>query len=279
LLDGGCSLTFRVRQAVSGETLAILRGRGLLLTEAPAVGICALQLDARRPPFQEKALRQSIRDVFLGLLQADAAVFPDIKVDASFLPKGAMGYLPLKAPARPRPLHSRGGIVRVLFASPRPSASPADNKTQQAVARALFKALRLHGLRPEAVERGIGGPKVRDLDCEAVLATFGVFVNDPYADLRRMFMSRVGLCFPAPAGPLAGMIQRGEASTDPAERRRLAERINARVFEEAFLIAYAHTGLIYISDPGVDLSHFNLFLDPIDLRAIGWRPKRPILSF
>lgn len=271
-LTGGCSLACRVRQAVSRTTQHGLAAKGLAMTEAPPVGICTLQLAGDRPPFGDRALRQSLRDVFLNLLRQDPDFSSEIEVDPSFLPRGAMGYMPLAVPARPRPAPSPGGRVRVYCRVPASHAAPADRKTMEAVERALLEALRRHGLRPEKVRRRM--TQVHSLDCEAELGIFGVFVKDPYADLRRMFMNSIGLFFPFSKGPITRLIERGEATSDPAERRRIAETINASIFEDALLIPYAHTWLVYIHVPGVDMSRFDLFLDPIEFRAVGWSPKK-----
>ena len=50
--------------------------------------------------------------------------------------------------------------------------------------------------------------------------------------------------------------------------------MNESVFDDAAAITFAHSSWIYIHKRGVDMSRFNLFMDPVEFRAIGWKPDK-----
>jgi len=260
---GQGDLLFFVHSRLAPEMLEELRQRGLRMTDGPPVAMNLIQLNSDRPLFKGKALRQSFRDFFLRSLAADPRFTSQAAVDASFIPKGAMGYRPFTVPARPPLRKAAGRKVLVRFSEPKGQG------VQRAVKDSLTRTLEAHGLEPEFYPNS---SKMELRDYDVMRWTYGVFVNDPYADLRRIFMSDRGMALPVRSAALSRLIEQGEASADAGERQRLAERVNAWLFDDARLVTYQHTGLLYIHRPEVDLSRVNLFLDPIEFRALGWKP-------
>jgi hypothetical protein len=97
-------------------------------------------------------------------------------------------------------------------------------------------------------------------------------VENPFESLRTLFMREKLEGLPVTSGRIGSLIEAAEASSDPAERRGLAEKINRAIFDDAAVVTYAHSGLIYLFKPGVDLSRCSMFLSPMEFRAVSWTP-------
>jgi len=276
LLSGQGDLTLEPRLALSKETMDELRSHGLQVLDGPSTDIYFMQLNAQRPRLKDKALRQSIRDAFLSYLSANPNFTSQAEVNPSFIPKGGIGYLPLAVPPKASPKKSRGGKVEVLFYPLARYPFPRDRKIQETIEDAVVRSLEARGLQPHVTKYADRSEAIRRLragDFDVLVRTTGILINDPYADLRMMFLSRLGALIPDPSGSVKGLIKGAEAESDPAKRKRFVEKINESLFEEAAVVTFAHSGLGYVHSPGIDLSRLNLFADPIEFRAVGWKPR------
>jgi ABC-type transport system substrate-binding protein len=276
LTEGRGDIALTPRFAISRETISEMGGRGVKLLEAPPTEMHFVQLNASRAPFNDKALRQSVRDVFLDLLRRNHDYSAESSIDASFIPRGGIGYRSFLPPTAPHARIKNHVPVDVLLFPVARYPSPRDRKIQDALEASLLDSLRQHGLEPRVSrfdDRSPAIQRLRNGDFDVIVRFTGILVDDPFADLRMMFMSKVGALIPDPSGTIPGLIEKAEVSSDPDERRKLVERINTSVYDEASIVTFAHSGLVYLHNASVDLSRVNLFTDPIEFRAVGWKPK------
>ena len=276
LAAGYGDIALTQRFAISRETISEMEGRGLKMVDAPPTEMHFVQLNAGRAPFSDKLLRQSVRDVFQDLLRRNRDFSAEIATDPSFIPRGGIGYRTFAPPAAPRARVKRHAAVEVLLYPIARYPSPRDQKIQVALEASLLDALRQHGLEPRITRYADRSPaiaRLRSGDFDVIVRGTALLADDPYADLRMMFMSKVGALIPDPSGTVPALIKQAEANDDPEERRKLVERINASVYDEASIVTFAHSGLVYLHNAAVDLSRVNLFTDPIEFRAVGWKPK------
>jgi len=276
LLSGQGDLTLEPRFALSKETMGELRNHDLQILDGPSTNMYFMQLNAHRSPLKDKGLRQSIRDAFLSSLNANPSFTSQTDVNPSFIPKGGIGYLPLAVPPKPRPGKSRRGKVEVLFYPLARYPFPRDRRIQEAIETAVVDSLEAHGLQPHVSRYSDRSEAIRRLragDFDAMVRYTGILINDPYADLRMMFLSKLGALIPDPSGSIQELLEETETESDPVKRKRIVEKINASVFEEASIVTFAHSGLNYVYSRGIDLSRLNLFSDPIEFRAVGWKPR------
>ncbi|MFA5138125.1 MAG: ABC transporter substrate-binding protein [Elusimicrobiota bacterium] len=273
--DGRADLVIEPGFAVSRRTKTQLRSMGWSVVEEPGVEMYFVQLNGRRRPFDDGALRRSIRDAFLDALRRDPRFLSEDGVNPSFIPKGGVGHRTFRVPVRPRVRKAGAREVAVVLYPLGSYPFPADRGAQEAVEDSLLRVLRSHGLTPRVerfTERSEPLRRMEEGDFDAMLRWTGILVHDPYADLRMMLMSRVGALIPDHAGFFPRLIAQAEASADPMERQRLIERINASIFEEASIITFTHSGFVFMHRPGVDLSRHDPFADPMEFRAVIWRP-------
>lgn len=264
------------RFAISRETVAEMEKRGVRMVEAPPYGMYFAQLNAGKQPFQDRALRQSVRDVFHDLLRKNSHFSDEIKLNASFIPRGGIGYRTFAAVENAKARVSRRDPVEILFFPVARFPSARDRKIQESIELSLIDALALHGLTPVVTrytDRAPAIQRLRDGNFDAIVRFTSLLADNPYADLRMMFMSKLGALIPDPSGTVPGLIERAEASDDPEERRTLVGRINGSVYDEASIITFAHSGPVFLHNASVDLKRINLFSDPIEFRAVGWRPE------
>ncbi len=192
-----------------------------------------------------------------------------IELNPSFIPKGGVGYAEFAVQAEAA-IHKAGGeTVEVLFF---PIA--AEKQMQKAIEDSLLSTLKAHGLRPHVTryqDRFEAFNRMRKGDFDVIVRGTGILVNNPYADLRMMFMSKVGALIPDPSGAIPEKIEAAEKETDPGRRASIVKRINQSIFDEAAIITFAHSNLVYIFRDSADLSRLNLFCDPIEFRSVGWK--------
>jgi ABC-type transport system substrate-binding protein len=276
LTEGRGDIALTPRFAISRETVAEMKTRGIKILEASPTEMHFVQLNAGRAPFNDKALRQSVRDSFHSLLRGNQDFAAEIKPDPSFIPRGGIGYRsfpPSAAASKPAKQRVK---AEVLFFPIARYPSPRDRKIQDALESSLLDSLRQQGVDPHVTRYTDRAPAIQRLrigDFDVIVRFTGLLVDDPYSDLRMMFMSKVGALIPDPSGTVPELIEKAEVSGDPEERRKLVERINTSVYEEASIITFAHSGLVYLHNAAVDLTRVNLFSDPIEFRAVGWKPE------
>lgn len=276
LLSGRGDLTLEPRFALSRETMDELSSHGLRVLNGPATNMYFMQLNAQRSPLKSKRLRQSIRDAFLSSLSANASFRSQAEVNPSFIPKGGIGYLPLPVPPKLKPAKSQSAKVEVLFYPLARYPFPRDRRIQESIEDAVIASLQAQGLRPHIsryTDRSEAIRRLRVGDFDVLLRNTGILINDPYADLRMMFLSKLGALIPDPSGSIRGFVEAAEVESDPIKRKLLVEKINTSVFDEAAVITFAHSGLNYIYSRGIELSRLNLFSDPIEFRAVDWKPR------
>lgn len=276
LTEGQGDIALTPRFAISRETVVEMKERGIKVLEAAPTEMHFVQLNEGRPPFNDKVLRQSVRDSFHNLLRGNRDFAAEIAPDPSFIPRGGIGYrlfAPSAAADNPAEQHVKAEVL--LFPIAR-YPSPRDRKIQDALESSLLDSLRKQGVDPRVTRYTDRAPAIQRLrkgDFDVIVRFTGLLVDDPYSDLRMMFMSKVGALIPDPSGTVPGLIEKAEVSGDPEERRKLVERINTTVYDEASIITFAHSGLVYLHNAAVDLTRINLFTDPIEFRAVGWKPE------
>lgn len=276
LAEGRGDIALTPRFAIGRETLKEMGARGVSMLEAPPTEMHFVQLNAGRAPFKDKQLRQSVRDVFHDLLRRNPDFSTEIASDPSFIPRGGIGYRSFVTPPSPHARIKKHVPVEVLLFPIARYPSARDRKVQDALESSLLGALHQHGLQAHVsryADRAPAIKRLREGDFDVIVRYTGLLVDDPYADLRMMFMSKVGALIPDPSGTIPSLIEKAEASDNPDERRSLVERINTSVYEEASIITFAHSGLVYLHNASADLSRVNLFTDPIEFRAVGWKPR------
>ncbi|HNW43957.1 MAG TPA: ABC transporter substrate-binding protein [Elusimicrobiales bacterium] len=265
--------------ALSSGTLKAVLDHGFELTEEPPSRMYFVQLNHEKPPFTDKVLRRSVRDVFLSLFLKECLKHGIAPVEPSFMPRGGVGYGIFPVREAPKPAVIAHSSVDVVFFPLANYPFPADGLMQEIAENTFLKTLELHGLKPVvtrhlarkgAMQRFIQG------DYNVIMRGSGITINDPYAGLKMMFLSKISARIPDPSGRASGFIRRANETADPAERRALIGKMNEAVFEDAAAITFAHSSWVYIHKPGVDMSHFNLFMDPIEFRAIRWTPQKEI---
>ena len=274
MLSGEGDLTVQPDFAIGPETRRRLKEGGLLFTEEPPSRMYFFQLNHARPPFNDQKLRRSIRDMFLQLLSKEPYFLDRGKVEPSFLPKGAVGYSEFPAGAGAA-LRKSDGVVELMLYPLANYAAAEDSDMQAAAENAFIKTLRLHGLTPvisRYTDRRAFRRRNEEMKFDALLRGSGVVVNDPYSGLMAMFMSRISALLPDPSGRASARIEEAGAAERPERKRALLKMMNEAVYEDAALITFAHSSWVYIHKPGVDMSRFNLFMDPVEFRAIGWNP-------
>lgn len=276
LTGGRGDISLTQRFAISRETIAEMTARGIKMVEAPPTEMHFVQLNAGRAPLNDKRLRQSIRDVFHDLLKRNRDFSAETVVDPSFIPRGGVGYRTFAPPSAPAAKLKVGAPVEVLLYPIARYPSPRDQRIQDALEGALLDALRRHGLEPRVQHYTDRAPLIQRLrsgDFDVIVRGTALLADDPYSDLRLMFMSKVGALIPDPSGTVPSLIEKAEKSEDPDERRQLVERINTSVYDEASIVTFAHSGLVYLHNASADLSRVNLFTDPIEFRGVGWKPQ------
>lgn len=276
ILNGNGDLTIQPSFDLPDKVLSKFNQGKIQMTSEPMARMHFMQLNHNRPPFNNKTLRQRVRDLFLNSLKKNTIFNSETELNPSFIPKGGVGYVPFKIPDSIKVKKIAKKEVIVLL-TPLPEHS--DNKGQKirkVLEQTIFKALNLLGLKPKVIrtagEDFIEKRKRGDFD---ILFTFsGVSIDDPYAALRMMFMSDIGAQIPDPSGKIPSLIEKAESTDNPVIRKKIAEQINTLIFEEASVVTYTHSSLVYIHTNAVDLSRINLFSDPIEFRAIGWNPEK-----
>lgn len=275
LFSGEGELAIEPGFALSSGTLGAIAERGFRLTEEPPSRMYFIQLNHRRPPFNDRALRESVREVFLSLFHAACRARGIPPQEPSFMPRGGVGYKRFKAPSNPAPAVRSSAEVEVVFFPLASYFLPEDRAVQETAEAAFLKALELHGLkvkvsrhtaRKGAIQRFTSG------DFGAIMRGSGITINDPYAGLKMMFLSSISARIPDPSGKASAHILAANESGDPAARRQSVEKMNRVIYEDAAVITFAHSSWIYVHKPGVDMSRFNLFMDPLEFRAVGWKP-------
>lgn len=273
ILAGNGDLTIAASLDLTDEIMKKVGTSELKLAIEPAARMHFMQLNAQKAPFSDRELRRSVRDTFLRLLaKGGGAAAGDI--DLSFIPKGGVGYVPFAIPSK-RALHKANGEEAIILLNPLPpSPKSKGQKMQVAIEEAILETLRLHSIKPRIV-RCDGAELIerrKRNDFDLLFRGSGVSIDDPYAALRMMFMSDIGACIPDPSRTIPGLILKAESTEDAAQRKRIAEKINRSVYEDASVVTYAHSSIVYICTENVDLSRINLFSDPIEFRAVSWRP-------
>ncbi|MEF3279485.1 MAG: ABC transporter substrate-binding protein [Elusimicrobiota bacterium] len=274
ILKGNADLIIQPSFDLSDEVLNKVCYSELQITSEPTARMHFMQLNAYRPPFNNKTLRQSIRDVFLNLLQKDTTFLSETELNPSFIPKGGVGYISFKIPRNVKIKKVAEKEVVVLLSPVEEYPINKGQKIQKILEQKILQTLKMHGLKPKVI-RCDGGELIerrRRGDFDVLFRFSGVSIDDPYAALRMMFMSNIGACIPDPSNTISRLIEQAESVDDPNIRKQIAEKINKTIYDEAAIITYTHSSLVYIHTNNVDLSHINLFSDPIEFRAVNFPP-------
>jgi len=273
MLAGTGDLTVMASLDLTEEIMEKTRTSEFKLAYEPAARMHFMELNAKKNVFADRALRQSVRDTFLWLLRKNEAFAAGAELDPSFIPKGGVGHVGFDIAGGGKVKKSGGGEAVVLLTPKPPSPKSKGQKIQLALEDAILETLRLHSIKPRII-RCDGGELIerrRRNDFDLLFRGSGVSIDDPYAALRMMFMSDIGACIPDPSHTIPAMIVKAEATDDSATRKQLAEKINRSIYEEASVVTYAHSSIVYICNSNVDISRINLFSDPIEFRAVNWR--------
>ena len=275
IVGNNCDMTVQMSSSLGKDRLKTLADSGVSVTEGIATDMYFMELNHKHPPFNDPALRQSVRDGFFYVLQNRSKLASRISIDHSFIPKGGMGYIKFQTPQRIRPEKKGKGKV-VVISTPLPEKiTSKDQDIKMLVEEALTESLRLHGLTAEIIR--LSGKEWYERQekgtFEIMYRASGISISNPFISLRMMFMSEIGARIPDPSGLIPQIISKAESTTAPADRRLLAEKINRRIFDDAAVLTFMHSGPVYLHNKGVDLSHFNSASDVVEFRAITWRPE------
>lgn len=269
--EGRGDLTVEHSFSLGKEALTRLESSGVKSAAEPPLRMHFVHLNDRREAFRDKSVRQAFRDRFLSKIKSDSEFAASgAEVDSSFIPKGGVGYrmFPIEDYSAVRPMGG-GKRVEVLF-----YPFSADASVQRSVEHSVCESLKELGFVPHITrykERFEAFNRMRNGDFDVIVRGTGILVTDPYGDLRMMFMSTVGARIPDPSGKIPQLIERAEGETDGEARSRIVGEINGLVHDEASIVTFAHSKLLYLHRGRVDFCHYNLFADPIEFRAIGWK--------
>lgn len=276
ILSGNGDLTVLPSFDLTTDVMSKVRSGRLKITEEPMARMHFMQLNNNRRPFKDKKLRQSIRDSFLNALKTNNAFASETELSPSFIPKGGVGYVPVEIPAQKQCAKMDGTEITILL-PPKPTHKlNKGQKIQRAIESAISQALKLNGLKARVINcdgAELLARRQRN-DFDILFRFSGVSIDDPYAALRMMFLSNIGACIPDPSQTIAQLIEQAEKSDDSNMRKQIAEKINTTIFDEAAIVTYTHSSLVYVHTPAFDLSRFNLFSDPIEFRAISCKFSR-----
>lgn len=277
VLEDGAEMTFLGTLSVGKTEETKVQEAGYKLLKEPPLRMHYMRLNHRRSPFSDKMLRQSVRDTFLNLLSKDPDFASEIQLDTSFVPPGGMGYISMNIPEIPvkRP-QIKGSEILVLLSPSAPPEKPVtkSDKFLKALEIAVLKTMEMHGIKvnisrdyTKAYERTKSG------HFDLMFNYSGMSVQEPYEALRMMFMSDVGACIPDPSGKIPGLIEKGHTAKDPGDRKGFAEKINKKIFDDAAVITFTHSGFMYLYSPRTDISRINTFSDPVEFRAVSHAAK------
>ncbi len=275
ILAGTGDLTVMASMDLTDEIMQKVRSSEMNLSAEPAARMHFMQLNAKRPAFADKHLRQSIRNTFLNMLREKDVFIGENELDPSFIPKGGVGHVTFNVAEEAKPKKTPEVEAVVLLTPVPDSLKSKGQKIHKALEDAILKTLQLYSIKARIV-RCDGGELIerrKRNDFDLLFRFSGVSIDDPYAALRMMFMSDIGACIPDPSHTIPGMIEKAEATDDPIQRKEIAEKINKTIYEEASVVTYAHSSIVYVYTNKVDLSRLNLFSDPIEFRVITWRPE------
>ncbi|PIU19478.1 MAG: hypothetical protein COT18_07225, partial [Elusimicrobia bacterium CG08_land_8_20_14_0_20_59_10] len=227
MLAGEGEIVIEPHFALSSGTMRVISDNELKITEEPPSRMYFIQLNHKKPPFDNKKLRQSVRDVFLRLFQKEclAAGLPDM--EPSFMPRGGVGYGLFNIPEAPAPFAAERMSVDVIFFPLANYSFPEDRRMQASAEKAFIKTLELHGLTPRVssylARKGATARFIRN-DFNAIMRGSGITINEPYSGLKMMFMSKISAMIPDPSGRASRYIKKAVDSSDPAERKELVKK-------------------------------------------------------
>jgi ABC-type transport system substrate-binding protein len=276
-MEIGADMSFLGTLSVGKIETEIISKGGYRLLQEPPLRMHYLRLNHRRAPFNDKKLRQSVRDTFLYLLSKNPDFNSEIRLDPSFVPPGGMGYVAIDIPGLPVKIPpAKGAEILALLSPAAPPEKPVTkiDKFLKALEASVLKTMDMHGIKvnisrdySKAYERTKSGY------FDLMFNYSGMSVQEPYEALLMMFMSDVGACIPDPSGKIPGYIRKGHAANDPKIRKQVAEKINMNIFEEAAAITFTHSGFVYLHSSDADVSRINTFSDPVEFRAISRASK------
>jgi len=277
MMQGGVDLAIKTSLDVDAEFLEMVKPAGMRQRKLPAFRMNFAVLNPFRTPFSDPELRRSFRDAFQERLRADPLFTPDTRVDASFIPKGAMGYTRMPSTKRRKPVMSHAGETVTVFLNKKAANLLKKKRVLGTIlSQAVVDALELHGLKLNVVDPysvDYWG-RMQKGEYDLLLHSSVISAENPFESLRTLFMRGKLEGLPVTSGDIGANIEKADASSDPAQRRELAEKINRAIFEEAAIVTYAHSGLVYLFNPQVDLSRCSMFLSPIEFRAVSWAPRQ-----
>ena len=266
-------LTVEHSFAIGKERFDELLQEGIQIVEEPPLRMHFVHLNYKREPFSKKNLREMFRDQFLNLISIDPEYLSaGSEVDPSFIPKGGIGYV--KFNLLDNPINIKINFkkkIEILFY---PFSS--DFKIQKSIERIILNVIENLGLDANVVhysERSKAFDRMRRDDFDLIVRGSGILVHNPFADLRMMFMSNLGAKIPDPSNKIKDLILQPEDEPCKQQREKLVTQINENIFEEAAIITFAHSSVLYLMNKSFDFSNYNLFADPIEFRAIGWKNK------
>lgn len=236
-----------------------------LITERPPVNMIFLELNWRRSPFNDKKLRQFIRDIFINRIKEE---LKDYKTDFSFIPKGGVGYVKFNVPNEIRnKVRSCDKPVELITIK-------RDTNSLTARAEKIFiELLNEHKINVDIKVSDKTMERRKSGNYDAVYVMSGLLINDPWADLRLIFMSDIGAHIPDPSGKIPSLIEKAEKENNPIERKKIAEEINKIIYDEASVITFLHLSIDYLHKKYIDTSFINLFSDPIEFRCVSVKNK------
>jgi hypothetical protein len=262
---------------LSKKTVEELKRKGLALSERPPVVTRYVQLNHKRGVFTNKNLRRSYRDLFYrNLLSNPGFLASSVEFNPSFIPKGCAGYIELPLQKAKNGKITNGRTINILLYSLTIFPNEKDRAILAGIEESIVRSVEELGLVPRVI-RYTGKGSIRERrdkwEFDILISGVGFLIQDPYADLRMMFMSEIGAKVPDASGKIPGLLAQADSETDPKKKSRWLEKIDQLMFDESAAVTFMHDNFLFVHGKGVDLSSVNIFADPIEFRAVGWRPQ------
>lgn len=261
IIDNKADFTIAQSFEFEYEIREKLKQKKFIITSRPKLNMRFIELNYRKAPFNNKELRQTVRDFLLYEMYKEK----DYEIDPSFIPKGGIGYLKfgIKKPEIKKKYEIDDKVQFLKLKT-------GLNLTKK-VYSIMSKILAKLNIKSEDIvmdKMGIFLNRRKNGEFDVMALTSGILIVDPWADLRLMFMSDVGARIPDPSGRIHLLVEKADKTTNPENRRKIAEEINRIIYDEAAVITYIHTSMDYVHRDFIDLSEVNLFSDPIEFRCI-----------
>ncbi len=223
-----------------------------------------VQLNDKKGIFKNKIERQRFQDIFWSKLNI-STLKKELALSNSFLPKGALGYAESKNFLFTKKVLKHTKPRKVKFLWWPPSQIPEISKE---LLRVILESLKLMDIDADVVEYKERSELVKAAfrgDFDILVRQTGVLPHNPIADLKMMFMTKLGSQIPDPSGRVAKILQKIIKNGDNKNVQQV-KSINEVVFDDAAIVTFMHEALNYVYNGNkIDFSQNNALVDPFDI--------------